>query len=64
MKWRMCKAIVKNIGHLMSYDFWKAGLLDQDFPAKSLALMILFAACSDILRMIFKPGYPGPETAN
>jgi hypothetical protein len=54
----MCKAIVRNIGYLLSYDFWRLALRDKEFPVITIVLLILFAGCSDILRMIFTPGYP------
>jgi precorrin-3B methylase len=62
MKIQLCKAIAKNIGTLLSIDFWLAGLRDKDFPARTIATMIIFAACADILQMILVPGYPGTNT--
>ena len=58
MKLRLCLEILKNIGYLMSFDFWKAAMFDKDFPAGKIFLLMLFAGCADILQMIVKPGYP------
>ncbi|MBA3733512.1 hypothetical protein H0W91_04035 [Patescibacteria group bacterium] len=58
MKFLMCKAIARNIAYLLSWGFWKPALSDPDYPAKTMALLILFAAFADIMQMILKPGYP------
>jgi hypothetical protein len=43
---------------LLSYDFWNALLSDQTFPAKAVFKITVLAACSDILHMLIKPGFP------
>ena len=58
MKWQVLVAIAKNIGFLFSYDFWNAVMSDPDFPAKAVFKITFFAACSDILHILIKPGFP------
>lgn len=58
MKWRMCKCIARNIGYVLSYDFWKSALFDRNFPAKTIFLFTIFTAISDTVKMILVPGYP------
>ena len=58
MKLQLCVAIARNVSWLFSYDFW-LGAYRKDFSAKSVILLVLFAAMADILRMVLVPGYPG-----
>ena len=59
MKLRLCVDIARNLGRLLSYEFWETALSDKDFPTGTIVLLTLFAACSDILQMLLVPGYPG-----
>ena len=58
MKWRMCKCIVRNIGYILSYDFWKQAITDKDFPAKAIFILTIFTCCADSIKMVIVPGYP------
>jgi hypothetical protein len=62
MKLRMLKEIAWNIGYLFSLSFWRTVWTDPTL-AKSLALLVLFTGCADILQIILVPGYPGSEAA-
>lgn len=57
MKLRLCWEIFKNLAWLLSWDFLKAAREDWAH-AKLFAMLILYTAANDILRMIFVPGYP------
>ena len=61
MKRRMCLEILKNIGFLLSYDFWELAFFDKNFPAKTIFLLTIFTAISDTVKMIIVPGYPGNQ---
>ena len=58
MKWQVLLAIAKNIGFLLSYDFWHAVLSDHDFPAIAVFKLTVFAACAEHLNMLVKPDFP------
>ncbi|MBP9771947.1 MAG: hypothetical protein KBD16_03440 [Candidatus Pacebacteria bacterium] len=58
MKSRLCWAILKNFGRLLSWSFWENAFTKPDFPAWMFVKMIVITAFADIVLMIIKPGYP------
>jgi hypothetical protein len=58
MKLRLCYEILKNFGRLLSFDFWRLGITNPDFPTFQFVKMILVLAFVDIVKMIICPGYP------
>ena len=58
MKLRLIRNIVQNVRWIFSFGFWRGAYYGELRPVWSLILLVLFTACADILRMIFRPGYP------
>jgi hypothetical protein len=57
MKLRLCYEIVKNLGRLLSFDFWKVVIREPRVGVYFIKA-ILFTAVIDIVSMIIIPGYP------
>jgi hypothetical protein len=58
MKRKLCLAILKNFGRLLSWDFWEKAVRNPDFPAWLFVKMTVLSALYDIVLMTIKPGYP------
>ncbi len=61
MKRKLCWCILKNLGRLLSEDFWNKAIRNPNFPAWMFVKMIVLSAIYDIFLMIIKPGYPSKE---
>ena len=58
MKLRMLKEIARNFKLLLSRETWKEIGKDEGGYGGTLIILLFFTGCADILRMIFRPGYP------
>ena len=61
-KWKLCESMVKGVLHLLSWDFWKAGI-GLGFPRcfAIWALLIWATVASelrDLISLILVPDYP------
>jgi hypothetical protein len=58
LKLKLLWEIVRNLGRLLSGDFWYKTLTDEDFEAWSYVKIIFMSAAADIFLVCSRSDYP------
>ena len=60
MKIKLVMEIIKNIGRLLRFDFWKASFNDPS-TALSLVWVTIFVGFADIVKILLISKYPSKD---